>query len=122
MEEMEDGPTNSVQYHSNNENRYKRYASANTPTKRVSPDFPEHFYGYDRAIKEEIKFYITAEVLSKKLPAKIVVGDGKIYHGYKNKPLKPETFYKAHIRAKSKEERVSFFFSEKSYLACEVSD
>ena len=112
MEEMEDGAINSVQYHNNNENRYKRYEPANTPTKRVSPDFPKHFYGYDRAIKEGMKFYITAEVPSNKLPAKFVVGDGKKYQGYKNKPLKPETFYKAHIRAKSKEGSVSFFFLE----------
>ena len=109
MEEMEDGPINRVQYHSNNENRNKRYAPANAPTKRVSPDFPDHFYGYDRAMKEGMKFYITAEVPSNILPAKIFVGDGKIYQGYKNKPLKPETFYKAHIRAKSKEGSVSFF-------------
>ena len=59
---------------------------------------PDFVVGYKDAETNGDRFYIAAEFKRGQLPAEFILGNGKIYGGYVNAPLKPETHYKAYLR------------------------
>ena len=75
--------------------------------RRQAPFLPEDISGYDDAEANGDYVYIAAQFERGKLPAKLVLGNGKTYDGYENAPLKPETRYKAYVRGVTQHNGVS---------------
>ncbi|XP_065058065.1 receptor-type tyrosine-protein phosphatase kappa-like isoform X3 [Rhopilema esculentum] len=67
--------------------------------KRSVGSVPDKVSNYSIAVKNSGKFYIAAEFEANNLPDELVLGNGKVYNGYHNAPLNPETLYKVHVRA-----------------------
>lgn len=59
---------------------------------------PSDDSGYKEAQTKGARFYIAAEFKRGELPVEFILGNGKIYGGYVNAPLQPETRYKAYLR------------------------
>ena len=59
---------------------------------------PKEDPGYKESLTKGARFYIAAQFKRGKLPTEFILGNGKIYEGYKNAPLQPETQYKAYLR------------------------
>ena len=67
--------------------------------KRNTAAFPNSIPNYDKTNCKAECFYITAELENKETD--FVVGDGKMYGGYKNAELEPATTYKIYVRGVS---------------------
>lgn len=63
---------------------------------------------YEEAKSNGTRFYIAAQLKRGELPAEFILGDGKLYGGYANAPLQPETQYKAYLRGVTEHNGVSF--------------
>ena len=72
-----------------------------TVRKRSTSSLPETILDYKEAIANGDRYYIAArfERNIEQVPRKFVLGDGEIYGGYNNAPLKPMTIYKVYVRA-----------------------
>ena len=64
--------------------------------------------GYKEAQTKGDRFYVAAQFSRGELPAEFILGNGKIYGGYVNAPLQPETRYKACLRGITENNGVSF--------------
>ena len=64
--------------------------------------------GYKEAQTNGDLFYIAAQFRRGQLPAEFILGNGKIYGGYVNAPLQPETRYKAYLRGVTEHDGVSY--------------
>ena len=64
--------------------------------------------GYKEAQTKGDCFYVAAQFSRGELPAEFILGNGKIYGGYVNAPLQPETRYKAYLRGITENNGVSF--------------
>ena len=75
-----------------------------TVSKRSTSSLPETILDYKEAIANGARYYIAArfERNIDQVPRKFVLGDGEIYGGYNNAPLKPMTIYKVYVRAATK--------------------
>ncbi|KAK3696715.1 hypothetical protein QZH41_013070, partial [Actinostola sp. cb2023] len=78
--------------------------SLGTYAKRSVDPLPKHVYQYKKAKKIGSRFYVAAEFRGPKLSETFVVGDGKLYHGFYNAPLKPATRYRVYVRGVTKDE------------------
>ena len=67
-------------------------------SKRKIVCFPDDDFGYEEAQTNGAPFYMAAQFKRGELPAEFILGNGKIYGGYVNAPLEPETQYKAYLR------------------------
>ena len=63
--------------------------------------------GYKEAQTKGDCFYVAAQFSRGELPAEFILGNGKIYGGYVNAPLQPETRYKAYFRGVTEHNGVS---------------
>ena len=72
-----------------------------TVRKRSTSSLPETILDYKEAIANGDRYYIAArfERNIEQVPRKFVLGDGEIYGGYNNAPLKPMTIYRVYVRA-----------------------
>ena len=68
-------------------------------SKRETVSLPDEIYGYKEAQANRDRFYIAAQFDRGKLPDEFILGNGKMYGGYENAPLEPETKYRAYLRA-----------------------
>lgn len=68
-------------------------------SKREIVSLPNEIYGYKEAKANGDPFYIAAQFDRGKLPDEFILGNGKMYGGYENAPLEPETKYRAYLRA-----------------------
>ena len=69
---------------------------------------PSDDSGYKEAQTNGDRFYIAAQFQRGVLPVEFILGNGKIYGGYVNAPLQPETRYKAYLRGITENNGVSF--------------
>ena len=76
-------------------------------SKREANSVPDDVFGYEEAQTNGDRFYIAAQFNRGELPAEFIIGNGKIYGGYDNAPLEPETRYKAYLRGVTKHNGVS---------------
>ena len=85
--------------------------SGGSLTKRAVDTLPTDISNHSTAAKTGKKFYIAAQFKPADFPNEFVVGDGKVYDGYYNAPLNPETVYKVHVRAVGTDEQGVCLFS-----------
>ena len=90
-------------------------------SKREANSVPEDVYGYEEAETNGDRFYIAAEFERGQLPAEFILGNGKIYGGFVNAPLQPETRYKAYLRGVTQHKGVSLSQSEPFHYSHKVS-
>lgn len=76
-------------------------------SKREANSVPDDIFGYKEAKTNGDRFYIAAQFTRGELPAEFILGNGKIYGGYENAPLQPETRYKAYLRGVTEHNGVS---------------
>ena len=79
-------------------------------SKREANSVPDDIVGYKEAETNGDRFYIAAEFKRGELPAEFILGNGKIYGGYENAPLQPETQYKAYLRGVTEHNGVSLHY------------
>ena len=76
-------------------------------SKREANSVPDDISGYKEAETNGDRFYIAAQFTRGELPAEFILGNGKMYGGYENAPLQPETRYKAYLRGVTEHNGVS---------------
>jgi len=67
-------------------------------TEREANSVPDEIFGYKEAQTNGDRLYIAAQFNRGELPAEFILGNGKIYGGYENAPLEPESRYKVYVR------------------------
>ena len=67
-------------------------------SKRETDSLPAEIHNYKVAKQNGERFYIAAWLEGSQLPQVFVLGDGKLYGGYHNAPLQPETKYTLYVR------------------------
>ena len=77
-------------------------------SKREANSVPDDIFGYKEAKTNGDSFYIAAQFRRGELPPEFILGNGKMYGGYENAPLQPETRYKAYLRGVTEHNGVSF--------------
>lgn len=75
--------------------------------RQVVACLPNDNSGYEEAETNGARFYIAAQFKRGELPAEFILGNGKLYGGYVNAPLQPETQYKAYLRGVTEHNGVS---------------
>ena len=63
--------------------------------------------GYKEAQNNGVRFCVAAQFRRGELLAEFILGNGKIYGGYVNAPLQPETRYKVYLRGVTEHNGVS---------------